>query len=308
MKLVCYTTFMHNFGNYLVALSIGSLISVMVVLNTILGQETSMALSFIINHLIGIVVITLILIVLRFTKGKPTRQKAPWYLYGGGIFGFLILNSNYITIINIGASLSMATAVFGQSLGSLLFDLFGFMGAKTYKLNKRKVILLAISLIGIIIMSLGGGAYSILYIIIGIATGVITMIQMVYNAKLARLKGNLFSARNNVLSGLIVALIVYLFFSPSDIINSATNLKNLSFSIIYGGGLLAILVVVGSNFVIGRIPTLYNALLLSSAQILTSVVLDFVMFDIFSITLLVGSLIVLLGTAGSIIVEEVKES
>jgi len=299
---------MHNFGNYLVALSIGSLISVMVVLNTILGQETSMALSFIINHLIGIVVITLILIVLRFTKGKPTRQKAPWYLYGGGIFGFLILNSNYITIINIGASLSMATAVFGQSLGSLLFDLFGFMGAKTYKLNKRKVILLAISLIGIIIMSLGGGAYSILYIIIGIATGVITMIQMVYNAKLARLKGNLFSARNNVLSGLIVALIVYLFFSPSDIINSATNLKNLSFSIIYGGGLLAILVVVGSNFVIGRIPTLYNALLLSSAQILTSVVLDFVMFDIFSITLLVGSLIVLLGTAGSIIVEEVKES
>lgn len=299
---------MHNFGNYLVALSIGSLISVMVVLNTILGQETSMALSFIINHLIGIVVITLILIVLRFTKGKPTRQKAPWYLYGGGIFGFLILNSNYITIINIGASLSMATAVFGQSLGSLLFDLFGFMGAKTYKLNKRKVILLAISLIGIIIMSLGGGAYSILYIIIGIATGVITMIQMVYNAKLARLKGNLFSARNNVLSGLIVALIVYLFFSPSDIINSATNLKNLSFSIIYGGGLLAILVVVGSNFVIGRIPTLYNALLLSSAQILTSVVLDFVMFDIFSTTLLVGSLIVLLGTAGSIIVEEVKES
>ncbi len=299
---------MHNFGNYLVALSIGSLISVMVVLNTILGQETSMALSFIINHLIGIVVITLILIVLRFTKGKPTRQKAPWYLYGGGIFGFLILNSNYITIINIGASLSMATAVFGQSLGSLLFDLFGFMGAKTYKLNKRKVILLAISLIGIIIMSLGGGAYSILYIIIGIATGVITMIQMVYNAKLARLKGNLFSARNNVLSGLIVALIVYLFFSPSDIINSAANLPKLSFSIIYGGGLLAILVVVGSNFVIGRIPTLYNALLLSSAQILTSVVLDFVMFDIFSITLLVGSLIVLLGTAGSIIVEEVKES
>ncbi|MGI6467066.1 MAG: DMT family transporter [Sphaerochaetaceae bacterium] len=299
---------MHNFGNYLVALSIGSLISVMVVLNTILGQETSMALSFIINHLIGIVVITLILIVLRFTKGKPTRQKAPWYLYGGGIFGFLILNSNYITIINIGASLSMATAVFGQSLGSLLFDLFGFMGAKTYKLNKRKVILLAISLIGIIIMSLGGGAYSILYIIIGIATGVITMIQMVYNAKLARLKGNLFSARNNVLSGLIVALIVYLFFSPSDIINSAANLPKLSFSIIYGGGLLAILVVVGSNFVIGRIPTLYNALLLSSAQILTSVVLDFLMFDIFSTTLLVGSLIVLLGTAGSIIVEEVKES
>ncbi len=299
---------MHNFGNYLVALSIGSLISVMVVLNTILGQETSMALSFIINHVIGIVIITLILIVLRFTKGKAVRQKAPWYLYGGGVFGFLILNSNYITIINIGASLSMATAVFGQSLGSLLFDLFGFMGAKTYKLNKRKIVLLAISLIGIIIMSLGGGAYSILYIIIGIATGVITMIQMVYNAKFAHLKGNLFSARNNVLSGLIVALFVYAFFSPIDIINSAANLPNLSFSVIYGGGLLAILVVVGSNYVIGRIPTLYNALLLSSAQILTSVVLDFVMFDIFSITLLVGSLIVLLGTAGSIVVEEVKES
>ncbi len=275
----------------------------MVVYNTLLGQQSSMALSFIINHLIGIIVITFILIILRIKNGKPKREKAPWYLYFGGAFGFLILNANYITITNIGTSMSMATAVFGQSVASLLFDLTGFMGTKKYKFEKKKGVLLFVALLGIVIMGIDGDAFTFGYLLIGIGTGVITMIQMVYNSRFANYKGNLFSARNNVISGLLIALLVYSF-NPGPIFNSLSLLKNIPVLVIFTGGFLAMGVVVGSNYLIPRIPTLYAGLLISASQIISSVFLDLIMFDYFSISLLVGSLIVLFGTAASIITDK----
>lgn len=297
---------MPNFTNYLLALIIGCAVSVMVVYNTLLGQQTSMALSFIINHLIGIIVITLILLILRLTNKRAKSRKAPWYLYFGGAFGFLILNANYITIINIGTSMSMATAVFGQSIASLMFDLTGFMGMQKYKFEKKKGYLLFTAFVGIIIMGSDGDIFTFGYLLIGVATGFITIIQMVYNSHLAQYKGNLFSARNNVLSGLIIALIIYSF-NYKPIVSSVSNLSGLPFLIIFGGGLLAIGVVVGSNFLIPRIPTLYAGLLISASQIIASVVLDYYFFDYFSYSLLIGSLIVLFGTAASIVTDKRSE-
>jgi transporter family-2 protein len=287
---------MHTIRNYILALSIGSLISIMVVYNTLLGQKTSMSLSFLINHLIGIVTLTLLLIILRVKNSNASvKTKAPWYLYFGGAFGFLILNANYITITTIGASLSMATAVFGQSIGSLLFDLGGFMGMPTYKISKHKIAALCICFLGIIVMTLQGENFAPLYVGIGIATGVITIIQMVYNGRLASYKGILFSARNNVLSGFIIALIIYSFTSSKELSLAFKELPKVPFHIIIGGGTIAIFVVTGANYVINRIPTLYSALLLSSAQIMTSIFLDYFLLKIFSWALLVGSFIVLIG-------------
>jgi transporter family-2 protein len=106
----------------------GAVISVMVVANTLLGQATTMGVSLIINHIIGLTLLTLILL---FGHKKPAirgpKKKAPWYLYFNGLFGLAILNINYITIISIGASLSMAAAVFGQSISSIFYDLTGWM-------------------------------------------------------------------------------------------------------------------------------------------------------------------------------------
>lgn len=290
--------------DYLMAAGIGSTISFMVVFNTRFGEVATMPVSFIFNHVIGIVIITLIMVFLRIKRGSPAvRQKAPWYLWFGGAFGFLILNANFITIVNIGASLAMATAVFGQSLGSLLFDLTGFMGRKTYHISKQKTITLTISFIGIAIMASQGGTFAIPYVIIGTLTGVITMIQMVYNSRFAAYKGVFFSARNNVVSGLIIAIVVYLSTAAEETVTALASVAEAPLYLILGGGLLAIIVVSGTNYVIPRIPALYSALLLSSAQIITSIVIDYYLYDLFSGRLLWGAMVILLGMMGNVWVD-----
>lgn len=297
---------MHKTTDYLLASVIGAMISVMVVFNTRFGQVSTMAVSFLANHLIGIVTLTILMAFARRGKSRADRKKTPWYLWFGGVFGFLIINANYITITNIGASLSMATAVFGQSLGSLLFDLTGFMGMRTYAISRRKAVTLSFSFIGIAIMASEGGTFSIPYVIIGVLTGILTMIQMVYNSRLAFYKGVLFSARNNVLSGFILALIVYGLTSARPTLEAIGKLGTVPPHLILGGGLLAVLVVMGTNHVIPRIPAIYSALLLSSAQIITSILLDAVMFDLFSLRLFIGALVILAGMLGNVWVDRIE--
>ncbi|HCG62873.1 MAG: hypothetical protein A2Y31_12395 [Spirochaetes bacterium GWC2_52_13] len=295
---------MHRATDYLLASAIGSMISFMVVFNTRFGEVSAMSVSFIFNHAIGVVAITIILAFLRIKRGKPAqRQKAPWYLWFGGAFGFLILNSNYITIIHIGASLAMATAVFGQSLGSLLFDLTGFMGRKTYAISRKKAFTLTVSFIGIAIMASQGGTFAIPYVVIGVLTGIITMIQMVYNSRFAAYKGVFFSARNNVLSGLVIAVVVYAITSADTTLKAFATVGEVPVPLMLGGGLLAVLVVSGTNHVIPRIPAIYSALLLSSSQIITSIVLDYYMYDLFSTRLLVGAIVILIGMMGNVFID-----
>jgi transporter family-2 protein len=244
------------------------------------------------------------LLILRIKRGKPAqRQKAPWYFWFGGAFGFIILNANFITITTIGASLTMATAVFGQSLGSLLFDLTGFMGRKTYPISNRKVFTLTISFIGIVVMATQGGTFAIPYVIIGILTGIITMIQMVYNSRFAAYKGVFYSARHNVISGFLIAAIIYALTAAKTTVQALSELNNVPISLILGGGLLAVLVVSGSNYVIPKLPAIYSALLLSAVQIITSIIIDYYLYSLFSTRLLLGALIILLGMGGNVWVD-----
>jgi transporter family-2 protein len=46
-------------------------------------------------------------------------MKAPWYLYFNGLFGLAILNLNYYTVINTGASLAMASTFSGRASARL---------------------------------------------------------------------------------------------------------------------------------------------------------------------------------------------
>ncbi len=280
------------------------MISCMVVFNTRFGEVSTMAVSFLFNHGIGIILISFILLGLRITRGKPAqRKKAPWYLWFGGTFGFIIINSNFITITNIGASLAMATAVFGQSLGSLLFDLTGFMGRKTYPISKRKTLTLTISFIGIAVMASQGGTFALPYVIIGILTGIITIIQMVYNSRFAAYKGVFYSARHNVISGFILAVIVYALTAAKPTLEALSQIDQVPLPLILGGGLLAVFVVSGSNYIIPKLPAIYSALLLSSSQIITSIIIDYYLLDLFSPRLLWGALIILAGMLGNVWVD-----
>ncbi|MDX9824527.1 MULTISPECIES: DMT family transporter [unclassified Sphaerochaeta] len=280
----------------------GMVISVMVVANTLYGQATTMGVSLIVNHTIGLTILSLILLVGR---NKPAIRgpglKAPWYLYFNGLFGLAILNLNYYTVINAGASLAMASTVFGQSICSLVFDLTGWMGMQKRSLNKTKAVSLLVSLAGILAMATSGdGTFALLSILLGILAGSLTMIQMVLNSTLAIYKGPIRASHQNFIGGLAAGLVFYFLLQGEQTLAGLAATPGLPFLLVFSGGTLAVFVVVSTSYVIVKIPAVYSALLLSSAQILMSLAIDTIFFDSFSLPLLLGSLLMLLGMGGNL--------
>ncbi len=286
----------------------GMIISVMVVANTQLGVALTMGVSLIVNHIIGVVFLSLLLWVGKNTRNiNAPRRSAPLYLWFNGVFGLAILNCNYYTIVYTGASLAMASTVFGQSFFSVIFDLTGFMGMKKRKLSNKKIASLAISAVGIVIMALGGeGDFVFGFILLGFFAGALTMTQMVLNSTFASYKGSIFASRHNFLTGLVAGLLFYFITAPKATISGFQALPSVSPLLIVSGGLLAIFVVVSTSYVIIKVPAIYSALLLSSAQILMSLAIDALFFDMFSVNLLAGALLMLVGMGGNLLVDKKK--
>ncbi|MFA6689755.1 MAG: DMT family transporter [Sphaerochaetaceae bacterium] len=282
----------------------GVVISIMVVFNTEFGVATTMGVSLMVNQAVGIVIITLIMIGGgRNVAINPQRKRAPWWLWFGGLFGFAILNLNYVTIIKLGASLAMATAVFGQSLSALVFDLTGFMGMQKTRFDRRKLLTLAVSASGIVVMGFSGGKFAVPYVLLGILAGALTMTQMVYNGLFSSYKGELFSARQNVISALIFAAVFYAVFEPKQTLGGLQAIASTPWYVALGGGTLAVFVVVSCNFIIPKIPAIYSALLMSSGQILMSVAIDRVFYGVFSAQLFIGALLILFGMIGNLFID-----
>ncbi|HKL59824.1 MAG TPA: DMT family transporter [Sphaerochaeta sp.] len=286
----------------------GMVISIMVVANTQLGVEVTMGVSLIVNHIIGLVFLTLLLWVGKNNRNiNAPRKRAPLYLWFNGVFGLAILNLNYYSIINTGASLAMASTVFGQSFFSVVFDLTGFMGMKKRKLSPKKMASLGISAVGIVIMALGGeGDFIFGFILLGFLAGALTMTQMVLNSTFASYKGSIFASRHNFLTGLVAGLLFYFITVPKATVSGFQALPSVSPLLIFSGGLLAIFVVVSTSYVIIKVPAIYSALLLSAAQILMSLAIDTLFFDAFSLNLLIGASLMLVGMGGNLLVDKKK--
>jgi len=281
----------------------GMVISTMVVANTLLGQATTMGVSLIVNHVIGLMLLTAILVLGRTRPairgpGKP----APWYLYFNGLFGVAILNINYVTIIATGASLAMAAAVFGQAASSVLFDLTGWMGMKKRRLNATKAVSLAVCAVGIVIMAQAGegGSFKVGYILLSALAGALTMTQMVLNSTFATYKGPIRAAQQNFIGGLAAGLLIFLLLQRAATIEALGRLPSLSPLLLVSGGLLAVFVVVATNYVVVKIPAVYSALLLSAFQVLMSLFIDTYFFDAFALPLLLGALLMLVGMGGNL--------
>lgn len=282
---------------YFVSLLTGAVISVMVVANTELGRITSNEVSLIINQSIGVILTSLILLVGRKSPViAPPRRSAKWYMWFGGLFGVFVMIFNFYSVMHIGASLAMAAAVFGQSATGLVLDLFGLAGMQKRKISPLKWLALLISFAGIAVMSLSqDGTWALAYIIMGVAAGVLTMLQLCYNSAFAAAKGAIFSARQNALSGLLGTLAYAFILLPVSTLEGFTRLPGTPVLTIVLGGVLAIFVVTSSNIIIPKIPAVYSSLLLSAGQILMSLVLDTLLYSSFSAPLLVGALVMLAG-------------
>lgn len=134
------------------AILIGVLITIMITINGILDSYIGNFYSLLIIHIVGLLGVTLVLL---GTKLKIRfKEKIPWYLFISGIIGVFVVFSNNISIQVLGVTLTVSLGLLGQIIMSYIIDNYGLMGMKVCRFEKKKMIGVAIMILGIIVMSI----------------------------------------------------------------------------------------------------------------------------------------------------------
>ncbi len=138
---------MYNF----LSLLIGILIAVMVAFNGELSGNIGNYSSLVVIHVIGYLALVLLML---YKKIKiPFKMTLPLWLYSAGAISVGTVLINNLSYSAIGVSLPVALGLLGQSLTSLVFDHYGFLGMPKIKFNKNKIIGIVIIIIGVCIMT-----------------------------------------------------------------------------------------------------------------------------------------------------------
>lgn len=134
----------------ILSIFIGILIGLMTSFNGILATYTGNYTSSVIIHFVGLIGVTFILF---FNKSKLKFDRSiPLALYSAGVIGVFTVLFNNLTFVPLGATLTMALGLLGQTISSIIIDHFGLLGVTVSKFNSKKLIGLCIIIIGLIIM------------------------------------------------------------------------------------------------------------------------------------------------------------
>ncbi len=129
---------------------LGVLLTFMIILNSGLSNNVGMVVSLFFIHIVGLLG-TLVINILK-KDNLAYKKSVPFYLYLGGALGVITVGSNNVAFVTIGASLTAALALLGQTVSSVLVDSYGLQGAPKQPFNKKKLIGISVILIGIIVM------------------------------------------------------------------------------------------------------------------------------------------------------------
>ncbi|MEH7461873.1 DMT family transporter [Bacillus thuringiensis] len=140
-----------------------------------------------------------------------------------------------------------------------------------------------------------------LYICIAILAGCSIVIVRVINANLATQIGIFQGTFFNYITGLAFSLL-FLVFSNESFNMSYTTLQSIPF-LAYLGGLVGVVVIGLSNYIIPKISSFYLTLLIFIGQLGMGIILDFFSSHEISIGKIVGGLLVLMGLTYNLIID-----
>lgn len=137
--------------NFLALLS-GILITVMISFNSNLSSHVGSYTAIVIIHIVGFLILNIIVLSKKM-KIKFTK-KIPLIFYSAGFIGIFTVLFNNLSFLKLGASLTIALGLFGQTIAALIIDNLGLMGMKKIKFEKRKIVGLVIITIGVVVMTI----------------------------------------------------------------------------------------------------------------------------------------------------------
>jgi bacterial/archaeal transporter family-2 protein len=121
--------------------------------NAGLSQKTSLAAAALVNTSIVMVGS----LAFFFALGSRTDFHpvgTPWFLYIGGFCGFIIVLSLAFVFPKLGAALTTALLVLGQSAAALAIDHYGLMGMPRDPISLPRVAGLVLVAVGIVLIRL----------------------------------------------------------------------------------------------------------------------------------------------------------
>lgn len=136
----------------------GMLMAIQFAINGHLGQVLNSSIqAALVSFTIGAV--TLIVVVLLInrtfvTLKNPVIQKAPWWVWIGGILGGTYVLINVFLVGQIGTGRTVLLALFGQISGSILIERFGWFQSIKNKISWAQIVGLLIMFIGIFIIQM----------------------------------------------------------------------------------------------------------------------------------------------------------
>ena len=131
-----------------------------------------------------------------------------------------------------------------------------------------------------------------MYIFFSFLTGILIVISMILNGELSKKIGIINSLVINYLTATISSLV--LCFIMINSISSYSSISNISL-IYFLGGAIGVLTTYIFNVIVHKIPTVYTVILRFIGQMLTSAIIDYLYFNIFSIGKVVGCVLFLIG-------------
>lgn len=131
-----------------------------------------------------------------------------------------------------------------------------------------------------------------MYIFFSFLTGVLIVISMVLNGHLSKKVGIINSVLINYLTATISSLT--LCFIMVNSINSYSSISNIPL-VYFLGGAIGVLTTYLFNIVVHKVPTVYTVILRFIGQMLTSAIIDYWYFNIFSMGKVIGCILFLIG-------------
>ncbi len=276
---------------YIFTVLTGGILAIMVVVNGRLGLFIGLYLSCVVIHLIGLAASS---VILTAKKQVPFQHaKIPLKFYSGGFFGIatvILFNAAYA---KISVTALVALGLLGQAVSSLVVDHFGLFEMQKRPLNKKQIPGLIVAAFGIILMLWGFSAESILPICLALITGLTVVISRTINGALGKRSTASLSAWYNHLVGLIGSVLVFAVLGfPGHIPYAEIRIINLW---IFTGGILGVLVVTFSTFLIHHVSSYSMTLLLFIGQITGGVLLDIFLEGSFAPIQILAGLIIVIG-------------
>lgn len=212
-----------------------------------------------------------------------------WQVFGGLLGAFFVLTQSMSVPIG-GVALFTITTVAGQVSASLIVDRIGLGPYGRQPVSAARVTSALVSIVAVASAVAGrwdGDGLSLLLVVMGLVAGAAVGVQAAINGRVSSVSREpLVAAWMNFIVGTSVLLLAVG-------IAAATGLTDLSIpsdshAWLYTGGLIGVIYVATTAWVVGRVGVLRLALLAIAGQLLGAILLDLVFTDYVNLGLVIG--------------------